>query len=543
VGQLNLYRIDAQKQDDFAEAIEEKYNMVGNTNVIDTTIGNHLHQFELTFYVDIPDEENRVDWSWLLQHFGDNGATSRSNPKGILVIEENGEMFACTYGFSYFIVDKYCDTDFAFEFARRIRYKEVKTTTLLSPNLRRNKVVNTYLDYNDLEFDSGESFAKLKVKADLPDEFEIFEPSIEVGHSIKFSVPNDTVSAILEVLIYVRDTLAEAEVVYRIPVFNRVSDKGIIENLRQRLATSLEDDPLAINLSELDIIGVTEIFNRNDATFILKCGWEEEEVDQLTAEVVAGYITQSGLTLFESLEKIRIISLYNGNPVRTDAIYNLIDYTDDEMRCVLSKGKWYRFNDDYLGYLSSSLSEIDTIYNPQYDFGTVLYEQFVNSKYDSDKDDPIYAGLEQSKVKDKLKTKYYKERAYNLYLSETFGFECHDRIETRVGDLQIELTDLYKDETLYSVKIGSTSSKLCYVLDQSTSTMKLYKHKLLHNLPEAKRIGIWLLLDRRTHLDIVDGKPDINQLDMLMLKNRIDAWKKEVRLLGLDPVIAINYLN
>ena len=42
-------------------------------------------------------------------------------------------------------------------------------------------------------------------------------------------------------------------------------------------------------------------------------------------------------------------------------------------------------------------------------------------------------------------------------------------------------------------------------------------------------------------MSIVDGKPNISELNMLMLKNKIDAWKKEVRLLGYAPIIRINY--
>lgn len=45
----------------------------------------------------------------------------------------------------------------------------------------------------------------------------------------------------------------------------------------------------------------------------------------------------------------------------------------------------------------------------------------------------------------------------------------------------------------------------------------------------------------RCELYYEDGKPDINRLDMLMLKNRLDQWKKEVRLQGYTPIIYVNY--
>ena len=34
--------------------------------------------------------------------------------------------------------------------------------------------------------------------------------------------------------------------------------------------------------------------------------------------------------------------------------------------------------------------------------------------------------------------------------------------------------DLYKDHTMYSVKIGNSSGKLTYVIDQSLTSLKLY---------------------------------------------------------------------
>jgi len=542
MGQLNLYKIDAQKYDEFEAALQEKYDPIGTTQVVTRLHADQEVQFELSFFIDVPLGENSVEWNWLLHFFGDDDVTTRSNPKGILVIKAGVDLYACTYGFSFFTVDKCCDTDFAFDFARRIKYKEIKTTTLLSPSSKRNKVVNTYLDYNKLEFDSGESYAKLKVKADLPDEFKIFESGLEIGHSIKFEIPQDTIDAIIDVIIHVRNTLLNEEI-YKIPVFNKVTSKEMIENLNDRLAIDLEENPLCINLSELDIIGVTEVFNRNDSFFEIKYNRKVKLVSQLTSEEIIGFIRSNNLTLYDGLEKVKIVSYFNGAPIKTDTLYNLIDYIDDKMRCVLSKGKWYHFNDDYLGYLADSLAEIDIIYNPQYDFTTELHEQFVQAKYKNEKDSPEYEGLEQDEVINKLRKKYYRERAYNLYMSDCFGYECHDREETSVGDAKIELMDLYKDEALFAVKIGNTSSVLCYGVDQSTSTLKLYKQQVLENLPTVKKFGVWLLLDRRTHLEIIDGKPNVNQLEMLTLKNKLDAWKKEVRVFGYTPIIMINYFN
>ena len=58
---------------------------------------------------------------------------------------------------------------------------------------------------------------------------------------------------------------------------------------------------------------------------------------------------------------------------------------------------------------------------------------------------------------------------------------------------------------------------------------------------DVEKICIWLVLERKQKLKTENGKVDLNDLDMLMLKNRIDSWKKEIRVAGYKPIIKINY--
>ena len=154
-----------------------------------------------------------------------------------------------------------------------------------------------------------------------------------------------------------------------------------------------------------------------------------------------------------------------------------------------------------------------------------------------------YIGLSDQDIKKKIDRKYYTERSYNNWLEELFDFENHDRETQRLETHSIEAMDVYKDETMYAVKIGNSSSKLSYVIDQSIVSLKLYKQNLL-SIPRIKNVGIWIILERQTKLTCGEnGTPNINELDMLMLKNRIDEWKKIVRLAGMNPVININYMS
>jgi uncharacterized protein (TIGR04141 family) len=541
MGSINLYKIDEEKNQIFIQEITQRLHRVNTIN-IEKRVNDENVLFGLTLYVSTPQEDRGINWNWLLEAFNTDILNVTPSPKSVLMIEQGDTIYAVTFGHAFFFVDKFCDRDFSFKFARKIRYKEIKTTALTSPHSKRNKMINTYINYNELEFDSGESFSKIKVKAALPDGFDIFKPSIEVGNSIKFSIEQDSLDAIIEIIIYIEDIIANQEDLYQIPVFSKVNDIDLLGRLEGQLAADIRRNPATVNISELDIIGATEIFNNNDSEFILKYRRIEKQISLLSNDEIQLFCNENELILSDILLDIVVISRRDGQAVRTDTIKNLIDYTSDTERCLLSKGIWYKYNDDYLHYLRDSISEIKVIYNQEYDFLPVTHSAFLEERYVAEKGEPKYAGKTEHQIRDSLAKKYYAERSFNLIREANNGFRNFDRIEQRIGSVDIELMDLYKDNTMFAVKIGNTSAKLCYTIDQSLTSLKMYKHHQLNGMPEINTVAIWLILERENHLPLLDnGAPDIDSLNMLMLKNRIDQWKKEVRVLGYKPIIAINY--
>ena len=304
---------------------------------------------------------------------------------------------------------------------------------------------------------------------------------------------------------------------------------------------STRENPSQINISELDIIGVTEIFNHNDGEFILSYHGQRKEVSSLSNEELELFCSENNWDYNQALLDITVISQYNGFPVATKKVKDLIDYTDDREKCLLSKGVWYQYNEDYLSYLRDSIAEISAEYHPEYDFTKESYEKFIDSKYIQEKNNPLYRDKTPEEIRESLRRKYYAERAYNLLREESDGFKNFDRNEIRVGNSSIEIMDLYKDGMMCAVKIGNASSKLCYAVDQSLTALKLYKKHQLPQMPEITTVVLWFVLERQDHIEDENGCPQLNQLDMLMLKNRLDQWKKEVRLQGLKPLIFINY--
>lgn len=541
MGSINLYRIDREKHLDFIAEIGRKMQQ---KNSIQRSKKNAETEdaFELSLYVAYQQEDKPISWNWVLDAFQQPSIETAPSPKAVVVIKHNQEdLYAVTFGHSFFLVDKFCDRDFGFNFARKLKYDEIKTTTLTTPSSNRNKTVSTYVNYNELEFDSGESFAKLKAKVSTEKDFSLYKPSIEIGSSIKFATKDESVERIVDLILHIEHVLAVEEDKCQIPVFTKISDVSLLAQLDAHMEASIRENPAQVNISELDIIGATEIFNHNDSEFLLRFGGKEKQISSLSNEEIELFCQENNFDYAASVLNISVVSLYNGNPVVTNQIRNLIDYTDDAEKCLLAKGIWYRFNTDYLNYLRDSIAEIDCEYHPEYDFSDAIHSAFIDAQYQNAKYLPENSGKTEQELKNALWRTYYAERAYNILRSIHDGFQNYDRKPARVGGATVEEMDLYKDGMMCAVKIGNTSAKLCYAIDQSLTALKLYRKGNLPNVPKINTVVLWFVLERKEHIEGKNGTPDINKLDMLMLKNRLDHWKKEVRLQGLKPLIYINY--
>lgn len=541
MGRLNLYQIDSERNQSFIQEMNQKLQRV-NTIDFERQVNGVETRLSLTLFISIPQDDKDLNWNWLLSAFHIENQNTLPSPKAVLVVEKDQTIYAITFGHAFFMVDKFCDKDFSFNFARKIRYTEIKTTALTTPHSKRNKTVNTYINYNELEFDSGESFAKIKAKAAIPDGFTTFKPSLEIGGSIKITVEQDSLDAVINLILHVEDIIDTQPDLYQIPVFAKVSDFNLLERLDAQLELDIQNNPTQINISELDIIGATEIFNQNDSEFVIKYGQNRKQIPLLSNDELQSFCNENNLDIAHVLLDISVFSYRDGIQIRSDNIRKLIDYTNDAERCILSKGQWFRYNDDYLHYLQDSINEIEVVYNPEFDFLPEVYNAFLEERFLAEKDAEEFRGKTDEDIRKSLKRKYYAEQSFNLIREAQDGFRNYDRIEQRVGAADIELMDLYKDGMMFAVKIGNTSSKLCYSIDQSLSSLKMYKHNLLEGMPPISTVAIWLIINRQNHLPIrEDDMPDINALNMLMLKNRLDQWKKEVRLAGYKPLIYINY--
>ena len=126
---INLYKMNFNKVDDFLDDLKSSNYLAKSNKKID----KDTCEFKFTLYLCEAKQSNDV----------------YKSPRAILFIEkvcdESEDIYAATFGSSFFKVDKYCDRDFGFKFAARMEYTNIKTTTLTSPNSKRSKMINTYI--------------------------------------------------------------------------------------------------------------------------------------------------------------------------------------------------------------------------------------------------------------------------------------------------------------------------------------------------------------------------------------------------------------
>lgn len=412
------------------------------------------------------------------------------------------------------------------------------------PQSRKNRVINTYTNYSYLDYDSGESYSKLKIH--LLDESEIYGNTVEIGTSIKFSLKMDSLEGIAKLIDFVECVLDKPEK-NKIPLFISIKDMDEIEKLNAELKNKIKEEDGYFDVSELDIIGTEEIFNKVDNQYKVICRGKYDTISEISNEQLYSFCREKKIELDDLIFQGKIKYIENG---WDEQIYKLLNYTNEKERAVLLRGKWYRYNEEYVSLLNDSVDSIETVYNPKYDFSRSQKINFVKQLIETEQK-KLNSNLESIESNDeKIKKKYYREYVFNL-LREQEGFKLCDRNLKIVEDKsKIEMMDLYdeKNKIMIAVKIGKGSAELSYIVDQSLISLKEYRNRYSEDnkneYPEAKCFALWIILDRATKLKVYENNVvKLSELNMIILKNKLNEWQKELKNYGMQAKVFINYYD
>lgn len=542
---INLYKIENKKNSIFEEALNKYYEPISEKSGYTILYEEEDKEYSIVidymlYYSEKSDNSKELSWNWILELFEEEKRFCTNLPKAILYIKFGVDVYAISFGYSSYFIDRYCDFDFPFEIAARLKYENIKTTALTSPNSIRNKIVNTYVNFDSLDFDSGESLNKIKAQVSEDYTKSLISKNIEFGSSIKVNLINSSLDSIGKLINYFKFIIDNKKIQTKIPYYRKITEQEKIKVLDERLIGNITSESLTVDISELNVSGTRIIFN-DDCEYVLKYG---RRISDKIIDLQIGDVIKFGKKEIEeninNFLKVKVHIYKDDSNFYTKSIKDIITFTDDSDNCILNNGIWYEYNNDYLQYLKDSLDEIGVKYMPEYNLKESEYKAYIEEKYLEFKEKDEYKGKAKKDVLKSLKTIFYKERYFNDTLVKR-GYINFDRNLEYLNKHKYEVMDLYKESCMFAVKRGSTSGKLAYTVDQSIITLNLIKHKEIKDLPNVQYVVIWLVFPENKMKIIGEVKPELHKLNLLILKNKIDYWKKQVLLSGYKPLIYVNY--
>ena len=122
MGTLNIYKIDNDKLQDLMETLNQKMQQKG-TQTIPEPISETGETQPIRCELYYAQQENPVSlsWDWVLAAFDQERVRTNPLPKAVVLLKkENDAVYAITFGHAFFLIDKFCDRDFGFVFARKM---------------------------------------------------------------------------------------------------------------------------------------------------------------------------------------------------------------------------------------------------------------------------------------------------------------------------------------------------------------------------------------------------------------------------------------
>ncbi|ETT45398.1 hypothetical protein BSK66_10230 [Paenibacillus odorifer] len=491
----NIYKI----KDGSREALQRKLNTVGLVAKNEKQIGEYTAKF---YFSDKPDLV-KIWWVDLYKDFLDvNKLPNNELYFGILLLVKKEICYAISFGKAHFYLREYCDGEFGLNLAERIvdeNNLRIKNSKLFGG--RRSKNITSYQDRSPIEYDSGESFQYIKAKTINAEDWGSV---VSFGSSVLFNVkiPPSELDGFLD---SIEQKLSQKPIL-TLPRVEEVKDVETKRRLDRELAISLISNTTTGTLAEeFSVSGVDFVFSENNQyAFFLKGNIKQSELkfDDLSLERLTSFVTENGIDLINSINDIRIQIKSENSRTRSESLKKVLDYVDDERYCLVN-GKWHRFNQSYINFLQKEVDKIPILHHDTTLLPTNLKEDDFN----------------KGKVSD--------------------GYLNFDKDFSYIEKYNIEKMDLYKDKTLYFVKMGEPQN-LSYVIDQSLNTVKILQNNVEDIIINQKKIEpenmcLWLIFERKTTIKKLS---DVRSLIFLM---KLVEWKRNVIVASYKPTINIGY--
>lgn len=496
--------------------------------------------YDLKLYYSKKDNST-ISWQKILNKFGIDISIDKDSLKGILIADNSVDMYAITYGMSSSLVQKYCDSEFPMNIAKRVEVSKVKRKASKILNGSTNSLVRTLTNSDLIVVDKGESVVNLEI---IPDEIENLGKCIGIGKSVRINVDEmiDSLDKIIDIL----NTVSNRKEKRPIPLFIKLKNEELLDEIWNYLTSILSEkiEDADFMLEDMNILGSSIFF---DDCFKTELAYKniKEDIPFLNTYYIKEFISKHNIDISEIYKylKIKYISDEGFSFIKSFNETITFDFKYKDDRYVLYDGDIYYYNNDFYNNIKDGLRNIKIEkYDKKDDFSSDWYKEYLEKN-----------NFVDVKNKDKNdKKSIYREQAINNELSAKNNFDNLDRNLVNIckgENFKIEIADLAKeDDIIYAVKVG-TPRDFCYAIDQSDLTVDTFvsnsydTDELINKYKNVKKIGLWLFVTGKNKFYDNDNNINLLSFDSIMFLNKLTEWSNKVLSANKIPVIRINYYN
>jgi len=494
---LNIFAVPS----DNVPSLIEKFESVGLESIHD----GEESGWKTTFYFSKEEEPNPIPWVGTFAEFFGDESFANLIYFAAYVFQKEDHCFVLTYGKSHFYVRPFCEHDFGIEVAKRIADEnDIKQTASKKFAGKKKKEIKSYASNTPLDIESGESVDYLRAAIGMHAR-ETFGVTGKFGSSVLLSAPIEKteIGDLLDRVV----ALLEDDARFKLPRTTVITEEAQVLKYDQKLLAAITNERELAGFTHTghDLVGVDFVFSGNER-FTLSCrGHNQRELGdkELDLTTLRSYIAVEGIDRNEILN-IRIQVDNEGQKSYSKPLREALDFIVDGENVMLSQGRWVRFNEDYVDQLNGYLDEIAV-----------------------EDTEPEFRNINST------------EGAFNTSAAvRDLGYSVADKdfskIKTKMST-PIEAWDLHKDATVYAVKFG-TAQKLGYVCDQANAVLEIIRNnanvKKLNQ--DLKVYCLWLGFK-------LQRVPDrISETNSIILKQKVEAWARRCRELGIEPRIKLS---
>lgn len=506
---LNIFKIYIAQLDNLVKSLTD--NDLAFVQEIERTYEDKL--FKLRLFFTHNTHPTPIKWTVDLAKNFQIEEKRTHHYAAVVIVTFDDQAFALSYGSAHFYISKFSDLDFGIDIASRLLSSfKIKSSQEFAGSRLRS--IDTYKIISDLSYEAGEAVDYIR---GIPTDTTMWGRNISCGQSVhlrhrKFGVEN--CHLICQRLV----KILEGEIIKQIPRRIIINQQDIILEQDRKLIEAIENDLYMADISPTQLSGVALMFPE-ERDYVLRTPKQQfilnDELELTTLRTIAHEDFDGD---YESLFKATVAILGDDGERQTTTLKDVLDYKDEE-GFYLEGGRWHRYDLIYLNTIRHEVNRIETRFSTE-------MPEFDHDAFE------IWKRQQPGRIK-------YAERFVNVTLAENFGYFDGDRDLSSPEGAAVEVADLFKDETIFIVKIGEPQ-KLNYAIDQAIASLSvLERSSFITQVNGAdfyvKQVCLWLFIERQTDID------SLSDLNSLIFLTKLANWRKFTLLRGRIPIVNISY--